>query len=467
MNIHGEDFYYNLVHPVTKANIRVFKEIDIEGDFEEKIWYQVTHDTGGNPMTQEIVAANPDMYIYKDRMYFKKGAGGGSLSSGGKIPVDSRIVYVGDSITAHQFTVSGGQYFYMTSGYASWANILSGHKFYQPIGGNKGVAGERTDQIIARLGAILALRPKVTVMLLGTNDTSQSIPEATIKRNLNIIYKALRSIGSKVVAITIPDRFAPTALLSSANETIRQNVNSWILSNPDVISVDSSMLNDASYFSDGLHTNAAGAYLLGTAVAEKLNTLVEDTNVGYQIDPEAVNNYLLAGGTNNATSWSTQSGSAGGATVATSKVVEDGENKQLLTISGSYTGNLREAGLKQTYSNHTYFQSGDTVEGIIEFEVLEPLVNIKEFKLMLVIFSASWANILAGTNGLSGSVDQSLTIEPGRYVMKTPAIVVGDAAVPAITETTILAGFVDAAASQPVNAKIKIHRIGSRKVNSI
>lgn len=78
MDIHGEETYYNLIHPITKANIKVFEEIDIEGDFEVKIWYQVFTDSNGNPMTIELVEANPSTYLYRHNMYFKRGGCCGS-----------------------------------------------------------------------------------------------------------------------------------------------------------------------------------------------------------------------------------------------------------------------------------------------------------------------------------------------------------------------------------------------------
>lgn len=83
MNIHGEHTYYNLVHPVTGANIKVFQEIDIEGDFEEITWRQVFEDAEGNPMTQDRVDGKD--YIYRDRMYFRRARPAGSGNYIGEI----------------------------------------------------------------------------------------------------------------------------------------------------------------------------------------------------------------------------------------------------------------------------------------------------------------------------------------------------------------------------------------------
>jgi lysophospholipase L1-like esterase len=380
-----------------------------------------------------------------------------------KLPVDSKIVYIGDSITQHGFTANGTNYFYQGAGYPTHANIAAGHKYYYPIGGNKGVSGERTDQVIARLGAILAMRPKMAVVLLGSNDTGQSVSEAVIENNLNIIYKALLSIGCKVIAITIPPRYAPSDLLSTANEATRANVNAWILANKDLTGTVNAetILTSASYFADGLHPNAQGSYLLGKSVGQLLAAEIEDVSASYQISPEGVNNYSLAGGTTLASSFSTQQ-FTGGATLTPSKSVVNGQNQQLFTISGNYTGNGKGFNVVQDYVT-SFYQQGDIIEGILDIEILSPMVNINAIRPKITVHTAGYATQLGYTEGYYPDAAVLSYYPVGRYTIKTPPMQL-NGGVPAIVVTTFGVSFVDASTTLPVSAQFKIHRIGSRKV---
>jgi len=382
-----------------------------------------------------------------------------------KLPVDSRIVYIGDSITAHGFGTSGGGFYYYGDGYPTNANILSGHRFFQPVGGNKGVSGENSTQILSRLGAILELKPKVAVVLIGTNDVSQSVTELTIKNNIGTIYKALNAIGCKVIAITIPNRYAPIALLSTGNETIRTNVNTWIKSNTDLAGVVDAepILNNASLFADGLHPNTQGDFLLGQSVASVLNTLVDNSiSAGYQISPESVSNYALSGGSTLATGWSNQV-FLGGATLTPTKTTANGAEQQVLTVSGTYTGNGNGFNFKQDYTT-TYYKEGDIIEGILDVEITAPFVNVNSVAPSIQVYSASYAATLANSVGYYPTATDDMFYPIGRYTIKSPPVLI-TGGTPAIVTTGVSVLFKNAASSTAISGQIKIYRIGSRKVN--
>lgn len=405
--------------------------------------------------------------IMSDSQAFTVASTGASTSL---LPIDSRIVYVGDSITAHQ--INATQKFYFGDAFPTWAQLHSGHKLFQPIGGNLGVAGETTTQILSRFAAVVALNPKVIVLLAGTNDVTQSVAEATIKNNLKTMYREGKHIGAKIIAITIPPRFAPAAALSSANETIRQNVNAWIKTVPEIDAVVDceAALSSAMYFADGLHPNTLGDSILGALVAEKINSLTTSVpanlvNTGYQVNPRAVNNPLLIGGATAATNWNTQN-YLGGATLTLSKEVVNGEDKQIITLSGNYTGNGMGFQFKQDFNSSGGYVAGDILEGIIDFEVLEPLTNIIGIAPEFTVYTASFGSTLADAYGYYPTSTDVMPLPVGRYVIKTPPRTIA-AGTPAIITNLIKFYFKDAAASTPIAGKIRLHRIGTRKVNGL
>ncbi|HVE12382.1 MAG TPA: GDSL-type esterase/lipase family protein [Elusimicrobiota bacterium] len=69
---------------------------------------------------------------------------------------------------------------------------------------NRGVAGERTDQIRARLKRdVLALRPRTAIVLAGVNDIYQGVPPDKVRANLKAMYRELKAAGVAPVAASV------------------------------------------------------------------------------------------------------------------------------------------------------------------------------------------------------------------------------------------------------------------------
>ncbi len=152
------------------------------------------------------------------------------------------------------------------------AQRLPGRRFL-----NRGVNGERTDQILRRFKADLkGLNPDRVVVLAGVNDLYQGYPPEQIQENLAKIYAAAAEQGIPVMACTIIpyNSMSPTVL-----ERMRQ-VNGWIqrhsreagLGFCDLFSVVEDPAQPGNLISspDGLHPDVEGYRRMGEAVADAL-----------------------------------------------------------------------------------------------------------------------------------------------------------------------------------------------------
>ncbi len=162
------------------------------------------------------------------------------------------------------------------SQYTYWAaQLLPGRRFL-----NRGVNGERTDQILRRLEADLkALRPDAVILLAGVNDLYQGTPPKQIQKNLERMYQLSKEQGVPVVACTI----IPYNGMSPAIFERMREVNEWIrkysreagLGFCDLFSVMEDPNRSGNLLStpDGLHPDVDGYRRMGEAVADALEKL--------------------------------------------------------------------------------------------------------------------------------------------------------------------------------------------------
>jgi acyl-CoA thioesterase-1 len=117
-----------------------------------------------------------------------------------------RIVTLGDSITkASRPGVTEDQTF--SSLLQSW---LRRDGFTVEVL-NRGIGGERTDQALARLDTILALKPSLVTVMYGTNDsyvdpgrTESRLTVEQYRENLRELVRRLRDAGATPVLMTPP-----------------------------------------------------------------------------------------------------------------------------------------------------------------------------------------------------------------------------------------------------------------------
>ncbi|HWF86864.1 MAG TPA: GDSL-type esterase/lipase family protein [Vicinamibacterales bacterium] len=107
------------------------------------------------------------------------------------------------------------------SQYAYW--LMQTHADWQLL--NRGVNGERSDQIRARFAHdVLEAKPDAVVILAGVNDIYQGRPATSVERELEVMYGAARVAHVPVVAATI----IPFNTATPDQNAAMHAVNAWI-----------------------------------------------------------------------------------------------------------------------------------------------------------------------------------------------------------------------------------------------
>lgn len=225
------------------------------------------------------------------------------------LPRPNTIVWLGDSITANggRQTVSP---YYNSNGFWCWGQFFMGHRL-QTLN-NAGVAGERSDQMLARITTdVLAYSPGWCHVLAGTNDVGQAVAMSTIKTNLAAIWSRLDAAGIRVIAGTIPPRSTYTGTMQSDTHEL----NAWIRaqgrartnltvvdyyaavtdpSNGNYISSSTAGGGGQGVSPDGIHPGNAGAPRMGKALAATLTPLLPANPSGPSSEGDLVNALLYS-----------------------------------------------------------------------------------------------------------------------------------------------------------------------------
>ncbi len=159
------------------------------------------------------------------------------------------------------------------SQFAYW--IRKRHPEWQVI--NRGVNGERSDQILKRFDSdVLAYRPGLVIILAGVNDLYQGYPAERVKENLKAIYERAVENKIEVMACTLlPYNGASSkvqARMREVNEWIRQTAEEKGLGFCDTHRVveDPARPGDLVSTADGLHPDVAGYRKMGEAISEAI-----------------------------------------------------------------------------------------------------------------------------------------------------------------------------------------------------
>jgi|SRR5688572_2841963 len=167
-----------------------------------------------------------------------------------------------------------------TSQYAFW--LMEAHPEWEVL--NRGVNGERSDEILARFDRdVLALQPRAVVIIAGVNDVYQGRTPAHVIDQLAGMYERARRESITVLAGTI----IPYNTATPDQNARMHVVNDWIRShcdaNPHVHFVDTrgavaaphsaDLLDDTP---DQLHPSPAGYRHMSDAIRPVLERALEE-----------------------------------------------------------------------------------------------------------------------------------------------------------------------------------------------
>ena len=160
-----------------------------------------------------------------------------------------------------------------TSQYAYW--ILQNHPDWVLL--NRGVRGQRTDQILRRFkNDLKTFTPDAAVILAGVNDIYQGYPEEDVMTNLREMYNLALASHAKVVACTILPYDISTA---QAREKMKR-INEWIRSYAQeqkflfcdtfLFLSDPANPGHLTGTPDGIHPDVSGYRKMGEVISEVL-----------------------------------------------------------------------------------------------------------------------------------------------------------------------------------------------------
>jgi lysophospholipase L1-like esterase len=193
-------------------------------------------------------------------------------------PVD--ILFVGDSITeAWTATGWGG----VNRGAAVW------EKTYAPRNAlNFGVGADRTQHVLWRLDNmdVQDLKPKVTVLLIGTNNNIDTAPN--IAAGVQAVIAKLEAMypATKIILVSILPNARATALMADANELIRHFADDHTVFYLDLVSLMPPVGDNwVGLGPDKLHPTDAGYQIWADAMEPLLTRLLGSSAAGTPAQP--------------------------------------------------------------------------------------------------------------------------------------------------------------------------------------
>jgi lysophospholipase L1-like esterase len=163
------------------------------------------------------------------------------------------------------------------SQYAYW--LMRAHPEWRVL--NRGVNGQRSDEIRTRFGRELSVPPDIVVIIAGVNDIYQGRGADVVKRELAALYDQARAAKIPVVAGTI----IPYNTASPDENARMHAVNAWIRDysarHADMVFCDTRAAVAAADCADrlvsspdGLHPSPEGYRLMAVAIEQAIGELL-------------------------------------------------------------------------------------------------------------------------------------------------------------------------------------------------
>lgn len=178
----------------------------------------------------------------------------------------NRIILMGDSITEF------------------WLNANPNFFIDKPYLINRGIGGQTTSQMLERFDAdVISLKPKVVVILAGTNDIAGNTGPMTIPKimeNIAAMAKKAKARKIKVVLCTVLPVFdypwkpglIPSEKITALNTLIKAYAEKNGITYLDYFSamVDNRNGLNTEYSGDGVHPNKKGYQVMGPLLEQAI-----------------------------------------------------------------------------------------------------------------------------------------------------------------------------------------------------
>jgi lysophospholipase L1-like esterase len=161
------------------------------------------------------------------------------------------------------------------SQYCYW--MMKAHPEWSVL--NRGVNGQRSDQILSRFERdVVAAKPAVVIVLAGVNDIYQGRATGSVKRNLEAMYAAAEDNGIVAVVATV----LPYNSAGEREQRAIREVNAWaataskvpgrLLCDTNLAVRDKANPDLLASSPDGLHPDVEGYRRMGEALTATLET---------------------------------------------------------------------------------------------------------------------------------------------------------------------------------------------------
>ena len=163
------------------------------------------------------------------------------------------------------------------SQFAYW--LMQAHPEWRVL--NRGVNGERTDEIRARFARdVAAAAPDAVVIIAGVNDVYQGREAVAVERELEAMYRAARAASIPVVAGSIIPYNTATAPQNAAMHAVNQWIRDYVAAHDEAMvfcdtraAVTAPGTPDRLVSSpDDLHPSPAGYKLMAAALEPAIQT---------------------------------------------------------------------------------------------------------------------------------------------------------------------------------------------------
>lgn len=315
-------------------------------------------------------------------------------------------------------------------GFADWAVSETGGLAAFPLALNKGIDGNTTSQMLARLQTDVIANSNVFDVMVHFGTGNDRIKGMTLEqtiRNLEYMYSALIKRGKIVIAIAETPVMGANVGLPAQQTANHFAVHNWYLNVAPslgvvVVNPWDEMVDPASgsnfwplggLTGDGLHPTAAGARIIGRKVAEPLKRLftfpavLPTANVAYDaalvpggsLIPNSLltgTNGVLGGGSNAtgqlASSCTLLGSDLNGLAVAASKEAADFGFKQVLRITGMPSGTTPTLTLEQSV-DVSKLAVGQRLRAVAGWEFISVNTSVLQVALQIVAVGASGTTV--------------------------------------------------------------------------
>jgi len=143
---------------------------------------------------------------------------------------------------------------------------------------NLGISGETTTDALARVGAVIAVKPRVVILEFGGNDGLRGIPIASARANLDNVMARLTAAHIRVLlaGITLPPNYGPdyiTSLRAMYHDlAVKYHA-------PLIPFLLEGVFERHLFQTDGIHPNAEGYAVVAQTVLRYLKPMLTQSGV--------------------------------------------------------------------------------------------------------------------------------------------------------------------------------------------